>query len=172
MPVTGLANNYIGKVPCHRLILTMFSFRALLLLFILVPFVEIYVLIEVGSRIGAPWTIALVVLTAAIGAALVRRQGLATLSRVQASLDAGTLPAVELVEGAFLLVAGVLLLMPGFVTDAVGVTLLTPPARRALVQRLLARGVIRAAGTRPRSGGSGSGRGDTLEGEYRRVDDG
>lgn len=150
----------------------MFSFRVLLLLFILVPFVEIYVLIEVGARIGAPWTIALVVLTAAIGAALVRRQGLATLSRVQASLDAGALPATELVEGAFLLVAGVLLLTPGFVTDAAGFALLVPPIRRALAQRLLARGVVRAAGAPGRPGGNEPGRGDTLEGEYRRVDDG
>ncbi len=149
----------------------MFSFRFLFLLFILVPFVEIYLLIEIGSVIGAPWTIFCVVLTAVIGAWLVRIQGLATLTRLRRNLDEGALPAMELVEGVFLLVAGVLLLTPGFFTDAVGFACLTPPLRRAVARHLIARGVIRAAGGTTHPAGARRGRRDAIEGEFRRVDD-
>lgn len=146
----------------------MFSFRFLLILFILVPFIEIYLLIEIGAVIGAPWTIFCVVLTAVIGAWLVRLQGLAALTRFRAGVDSGALPAMELIEGVFLLLAGALLLTPGFFTDAVGFLFLTPPLRRALIRHLLARGVIRAAG----AGGRGSdGQGHTIEGEFRSLDD-
>ena len=148
----------------------MFSFRLLLLLFIVVPFAEIYLLIEVGSVIGAPWTIFCVVMTAVIGAWLVQLQGLSALTRVQRSLDQGTLPAMELFEGVFLLLAGALLLTPGFFTDAVGFALLTPVLRRGLVGFLLKRGVIRATGTAG-TGPAARGGGHTIEGEYRRVDD-
>ncbi len=150
----------------------MFSFRVLLLLFILVPFVEIYLLIEIGSVIGAPWTIFLVVLTAVIGAYLVRIQGLAALTRLQRSLDEGALPAMELVEGVFLLVAGAMLLTPGFFTDALGFACLVPPLRRAVAGYLIGRGVIRAAGGSVHyRGGRRPGPGDPIEGEYRRIDD-
>lgn len=151
----------------------MFSFRFLFLLFILIPFVEIYLLIEIGSVIGAPWTILLVVLTAAIGAWLVRLEGLATLTRVRLNLDRGELPAMELIEGAFLLVAGALLLTPGFFTDLVGFVFLTPPLRRALVRYLLNRGVIHAVGAgEHRDAGKGAGRGHhTIEGEFRNLDE-
>jgi UPF0716 protein FxsA len=151
----------------------MFSFRFLFLLFVLVPFVEIYLLIKIGSVIGAPWTIFFVVLTAVIGAWLVRIQGLATLFRVQSSLRNGSLPAMELIEGAFLLLAGALLLTPGFFTDAVGFALLTPPLRRAVARHLVENGVIRAAGgsVRDRHGRGAAGSGTTIEGEFRRVDD-
>jgi len=95
-------------------------FRYLFLLFLLVPLVEIYFLIQVGKVIGAGWTVFFVVFTAVLGAALLRVQGLSTLNRVQRSLERGRLPAVELLEGLMLLVAGALLLTPGFVTDAIG----------------------------------------------------
>jgi UPF0716 protein FxsA len=152
----------------------MFYFRILFLLFIVVPFVEIYLLIEIGSVIGAPWTILLVVLTAALGAWLVRLQGLAALGRLQASISQGGLPATEILEGVMLLVAGALLLTPGFFTDAIGFLVLTPPLRRRLAGSILRRGVVSVAGA---SGGdpfaargSGAGR-DPLEGEFRRMDD-
>jgi UPF0716 protein FxsA len=149
----------------------MFSFRFLFLLFILVPFIEIYLLIEIGSEIGAPWTIFLVVLTAAIGAWLVRLQGMAALTRVQRSLDEGTLPALELVEALFLLIAGALLLTPGFFTDAVGFVFLTPPLRRGLIRFLVHRGVIRAAAASSQQGHRNATGGQTIEGEFRRIDD-
>jgi len=109
------------------------------LLFLLVPLVEVYFLIEIGGRIGAFPTIALVVLTAALGAMLVRAQGFSTYLRVQRQLALGESPAQMLLEGLALFVAGALLLTPGFFTDAVGFALLTPPLRRRIIEALLQR---------------------------------
>ncbi len=135
----------------------------LILLFLLVPLGEIWLLIEVGRFAGAGWTIVLVVLTAVMGTALVRVQGLATLQRLRAALAAGELPATELVEGVGILVAGALLLTPGFVTDCAGFALLYPPLRRSLAETvLLAHGPAR--GRNPAGG-------RTLEGDFRRTDD-
>ena len=94
-----------------------------------VPVIEIAVFIEIGGRIGLWPTIGLIVLTALVGTALLRHQGLSTLARARASLDQGKLPMRELLDGVCLLIAGVLLLTPGFVTDAVGALLLVPPLR-------------------------------------------
>ncbi len=115
------------------------ALRLLLLLFVLVPLAEIYLLIKAGGAIGAAWTIALVVLTAVTGAALVRQQSFTTLRRARANLQHRQLPTLELLEGACLLVAGALLLTPGFITDAVGFALLTPPLRRALIVHVIKR---------------------------------
>ena len=93
---------------------------------IAVPVVEIAVFIEVGGRIGLWSTVGLIVLTALIGTALLRHQGLSTLARAKASLDQGKLPMRELLDGVCLLIAGALLLTPGFVTDAAGTLLLVP----------------------------------------------
>ncbi len=90
-------------------------FQIALLFLLVVPFVEIYLLLQVGGIIGAVPTIFLVVLTAVLGAWLLKQQGLATLQRFQASLAQGTLPAYEMVEGPILLVGGALLLTPGFI---------------------------------------------------------
>jgi UPF0716 protein FxsA len=106
-----------------------------LLLFVGAPLVELYFLIQVGSVIGALPTIALSVLTAVIGGALVRMQGLAVVMRVRDAMDRGETPALELMDGAVLLACGFLLLLPGFVTDIVGFLLLIPPLRRALILR-------------------------------------
>lgn len=113
--------------------------RTFFLIFLLVPLVEIYFLITVGGIVGAAATVALVVLTALIGATLVRAQGVKTFTRFQAQLARGKLPEVEMLEGVMLLVAGALLLTPGFFTDAAGFVLLTPPLRRQLINRALAR---------------------------------
>ena len=94
------------------------------LIFLAVPLVEIFLLIKVGNVIGAPWTIALVVLTALVGAWLVRLQGLSALNRVRQSAARGELPALELLEGLFLLAAGALLLTPGFFYGYRGVCVL------------------------------------------------
>ncbi|MDH3935199.1 MAG: FxsA family protein, partial [Gammaproteobacteria bacterium] len=92
-------------------------FPALLLLFLLVPLVEIYLLIQIGGVIGAFPTVMLVVFTAVLGAALARYQGLATLQRLQATIARGETPAIEVFEGVLLLVGALLLLTPGFLTD-------------------------------------------------------
>lgn len=131
--------------------------------FLIVPLVEIYLLIEIGGVIGAGWTIFLVVFTAVLGAQLVRRQGLATLRRVQASLQRDELPALELLEGLCLLVAGALLLTPGFFTDAIGFACLVPSLRTTILRQVLRRAV-----TPPAPGGKG---GRTFDADYRRLDD-
>lgn len=143
-------------------------FLLVLLLFFTVPLVEIYVLLEVGGIVGVLPTIGLVVLTAIIGAGLIRAQGIATLGRVQQELDRGELPAVGIIEAALLLVAGALLLTPGFVTDTVGFLILVPPLRRRVIQSFLEKR-MQAATMAP---GPGAPRGPRIiDGEYRREDD-
>ena len=137
----------------------------LFLLFIVVPLVEIYLLLEVGGIIGAVPTIGLVVLTAAAGAALVRAQGFSTIRQVRRSMEAGEIPAVAIVEGIFLLVAGALLLTPGFLTDAVGFGCLIPPLRRGLIMRFIEARVIH-----PHHPAAPRHHGDVIEGEFERED--
>lgn len=145
---------------------------ALFIIFLLVPLFEIYLLLEVGSIIGVGWTIFAVVFTAILGAALVRMQGFSTLNRIRTQMDQGQLPAVELFEGVFLLVAGALLLTPGFFTDAIGFACLTPPFRRAVIHYLIRRGTIVHSGSGPGGPGpSGPAPGEPLEGQYRRMDE-
>jgi UPF0716 protein FxsA len=114
-------------------------FAVLFLLLLMVPLVEIYFLIQVGRLIGAIPTIALVVFTALLGAMLLRFQGWTTLQRTRLSMAQGQVPALEMLEGVLLVLAGILLLIPGFVTDAVGFLLLIPPLRRALIRWFLSR---------------------------------
>ena len=121
-----------------------------------------------GNVIGAPWTIALVVLTALVGAWLVRLQGLSALNRVRESAGRGELPALELLEGLFLLAAGALLLTPGFFTDIVGFACLTPPLRRLLIRLAVRRfGSIHPGSTSPNHTRGNS----SIETDYRRLDD-
>ena len=98
----------------------------ILSLFLAVPFIEILLFVVVGSRIGIGVTIALVILTAIIGMAMVARQGRATFRKARDDLAAGVVPARHLVDGVMVLLAGGLLLMPGFLTDTIGFALLTP----------------------------------------------
>jgi len=120
-------------------------FPLIAVIFLLVPIIEIYLLIQVGQVIGAGWTIFLVVLTAVIGVALLKVQGLSTLNRAQQKMQANELPAREILEGMGLVVAGALLLTPGFFTDAVGFFLLFPPTRIWLVSAVAARMVVSAS---------------------------
>lgn len=94
-------------------------------------------MIEIGRAFGAGYTIVLVIGTAALGAALFRQQGLSTLAKVQMSTQEGNLPATELIEGLMLLIAGALLLTPGFFTDVFGFLVLIPPLRNKIAQTLL-----------------------------------
>lgn len=113
-------------------------FVVLLLLFTVVPVVELALLIQIGQALGALPTIGLVLLTGAVGAALAKHQGLSVLARIQAELRSGRMPAESLGDAALVLVAGVLLVTPGVLTDVVGFSLLVPPCR-AVARRLLAR---------------------------------
>lgn len=107
-----------------------------LILFILIPLAEVYAFITVGEEIGVLKTLLLCVLTAAIGGFLVRQQGIETLMKAQHSIRTGTLPLDALFDGICLVIAGALLLTPGFVTDMIGFSLLIPAARRGLRQIL------------------------------------
>lgn len=122
-------------------------FIRLLILFTIVPVVELYVLLQVGGLIGAGPTIALILLTGIAGAYLARTQGFDLLRRIQGEMAQGRLPTGELLDGALVLVGGVLLLTPGFCTDLLGFSLLVPVTRafikrfaRLWLQRMIERG--------------------------------
>jgi UPF0716 protein FxsA len=116
----------------------------LLLLFILVPAVELALLIELGRHIGTLNTIAVIAVTGIVGAALTRRQGLQVIRSVQRELAEGRLPASSLVDGVIILMAGALLITPGVLTDAFGFLCLVP-GFRSLAKRALGRRLERAA---------------------------
>ncbi len=105
-------------------------FPKLLALFIILPLVELSVILEVGSVLGALPTVLLVVLTAVAGAFLTKLEGLRTLHRMQRQIMVGQMPAEELIDSVLICVAGVLLLTPGFLTDAFGFWILIPPTRQ------------------------------------------
>lgn len=121
-------------------------FQILLVAFLAIPVIEIYLLIQVGSVIGAGWTIFIVIGTAILGASLLRQQGLETWSRLTQSIAQGQLPPTMLVEGILLLLSGAFLLTPGFFTDSIGFLFLIPPVRKALAGYLLSKGLFMAAG--------------------------
>lgn len=108
----------------------------LFLAFSLVPILEIYLLMKVGSLIGAEATIAIVLLTGFAGAWLARTQGAGVLARMRENMARGVPPAGEMVDAALILVAGVVLLTPGFATDLMGILLLIPPVRAAIKEAL------------------------------------
>nr|WP_217272988.1 FxsA family protein [Vibrio coralliilyticus] len=155
-------------------------------MFIFVPIIEIGLFISVGGYLGLWPTIALVLITAFVGASLVRSQGLQTLMSVQNRLQQGELPAQQILEGVMLAVSGVLLLTPGFMTDALGMLVLLPAPRAAMAKYLMSKMTVQSVGGGFQGGfGSGSFQqgpfdqdpfnqqskdGNTFEGEYERKD--
>ena len=112
-------------------------FTKILLLFIIVPATELYILIEVGQKIGGLTTIGIIILTGIIGAYLVKDQGFMILKKIQNDLNEGIMPGDNLIQGAIILAGGVFLLTPGFVTDIVGFILLIPVSRNIVKKYLL-----------------------------------
>lgn len=104
----------------------------LLLTFLTIPIAEIYVLFWVGGKIGVLQTLVLIVVTAVVGSALVARQGAAALGQLRSSFFQARFPAKELAHGAMIVVAGSLLITPGFITDGIGFALLVPPFREVV----------------------------------------
>ena len=139
-----------------------------LILFVGAPLIELYFLIQVGSVIGALPTILLTLFTAILGGALVRMQGLSTAMRVRESMARGEVPAIEMVEGVVLLTCGVMLLLPGFVTDVIGFICLIPPVRRLMIISTLKRkGVMgQVSGSPFHDHPATRSSGKVLEGEY------
>lgn len=105
-------------------------FIKLLLVFIIVPIIELYVLIEAGRQIGVAPTIGMILLTGIAGAFLARTQGFNLINKIQTELNQGRIPTEELLDGAIILAGSLLLLTPGFCTDLFGFTLLTPVTRK------------------------------------------
>ena len=105
-------------------------FIKLLIIFTIVPIVELYVLIEAGRQIGVGATVGMVILTGIAGAYLARSQGFNLINRIQTDLNQGRIPAEEMMDGAMILAGGLLLLTPGFCTDLFGFFLLTPVTRQ------------------------------------------
>jgi UPF0716 protein FxsA len=125
-------------------------FIRFLILFITVPIVEIYVLLQAGEIIGLAPTIALILLTGIAGAYLARTQGTQTIQKIQIALNRGEMPTEELIDGAMILAGGLTLLTPGFCTDLVGFCLLVPTTRsiikgwvRHWLERMASQGNIR-----------------------------
>jgi len=158
------------------------TFPVFALLFFVVPLVEIYFLVQVGQVIGAFPTILLVVFTAVLGAFLLRQQGLSTFVKFQRAMAQGEVPATAMLEGLILLVGGLLLMTPGFVTDTIGFLCLIPFTRAWIVKGLSSRfqmhvissssvssastGFHYQQGSQPGQDGSGN----VVEGEYTRKE--
>lgn len=147
----------------------------ILLALIVVPLAEISVFVAAGERLGLWPVLGLVVATAFVGAGLLKAQGLAVLQRARASLDHGELPIAEVFDGVCLLLAGAFLLTPGFLTDALGLSLFVPPLRRALRHALwrylVTHGEVQVwTAEEEGRGGPRRPRGPTvIEGDYREV---
>ena len=109
-------------------------FLPISILFFSIPIIENYTLISIGQYIGTLNTVALIMLTAILGAILVRSEGISTISRIRKTVLKGESPAFELIEGGILIFSAVLLLTPGFVTDGLGLLCLMPPTRRAFAK--------------------------------------
>ncbi len=118
---------------------------------LIIPIVEIGVFIAIGDRIGMFYTLMLIFVTAIIGSILLRLEGFRVLGQIQKEINAGRIPARELISGVMILVAGVLLLTPGFVTDSIGFLLFLPPVRSAIQVFLTSR--IKAGTFGSRQGG-------------------
>jgi UPF0716 protein FxsA len=119
-----------------------------ILLLVLWPLVEIAVFLQVVQWIGVLDTLAVMLMISIGGAWIVKRQGVGTIARMRRELDAGRIPTGAMVDGGLLMVAGLLLLIPGFVTDAIGLLLLLPPVRAGVKLLLARRFVVRAARVR------------------------
>ena len=130
-------------------------------LFVVVPLVEIYMIIQIGQVIGAAWTVLLLILDSVLGAALVKREGAAAWRALQDALGSYRMPARELADGVLVLIGGTLLLTPGFVTDVFGFFCLLPftrPLARRLLTNVITRKFLgpgdRSSSTGPRTRGA------------------
>ena len=141
--------------------------QILFLVILIIPFAEIYLLLQIGGIVGVFPTILLVVFTAVLGVWLLRQQGFATLQRFQASLAQGVIPAYEMIEGPIILVGGALLLTPGFITDMIGFACLVPQWRRKIAQYVIENQLIQAGAPFQQAAAADK---NVLEGEFRKEE--
>lgn len=152
----------------------------LFVLFIIVPVVELYFIFQVGDIIGGFNTIMLIIVTAMMGSYFIRQQGLSTLLKAQQHMQQGQLPAMEMLEGLILVIAGVMLVTPGFITDTFGFLLLIPPVRQVFVATMGKKLIMRQSTMRQQAPFQGFDNdsntpqpppsGDFIEGEYTKED--
>lgn len=146
----------------------------LVALFIVVPLLELAVILQVGREIGAWWTIALLVADSILGSLLMRAQGRTAWRRFTQATRSGRPPATEVLDGALIVAGGALLFTPGFLTDALGLSLLLPPTRavvrRVLARRLLSRMMAGLGSNSPRARPAAPPRGYDVEGSARESD--
>ncbi|MDI1230243.1 MAG: FxsA family protein [Methylobacter sp.] len=142
-------------------------FQTLFLVVLIIPFAEIYLLLQIGGIVGVFPTILLVVLTAVLGTWLLRQQGFATFQRFQESLAQGVMPAYEMVEGPIILVGGALLLTPGFITDLIGFACLIPQLRKKIAQYVIENYLVQAGAHFQQEKAAEN---NVLEGEFRKEE--
>ena len=141
-----------------------------LFLLLAIPAAEIFLFIEVGGHIGAWSTVGLIFATAIVGGMILRFQGLKTLASARREIEAQRMPVKELAHGAALALSAMLLLTPGFATDALGVVLLFPPVRHAVVAFVIMRFMARH-GSMAGFGARAKNTDNTIDGEFEVIDD-
>ena len=147
------------------------AYPFILLIFVGIPLVEVYLFIEVGKEIGALATVLLCITTAVIGSAMVRAQGISTMARFQQEMAAGQMPATTMMEGFALMLGGILLITPGFFTDAIGFLCLIPLTRRAVISRFINKMVVTRSHFSSYHSHLQPKDPDVIEGEFRNHDD-
>lgn len=155
--------------------------QLILPIFLVAAFAELYVLIEVGGEIGGLWTIVLIITTAVIGLNMLKLQGVSTLQRAQQAMNEGRAPAAEMLEGVILAIGGVMLLIPGFISDAFGFLCMMPFVRSMMVSGVVKRNPRSHYDTEftnrdvykdvKREPNEALRKPSTLEGEFKREDD-
>ena len=142
---------------------------------VLLPLIEIFTFAQVGGKIGGLWTVLLTLATAMLGVLLIKTQGGRTISNVKDQLQQGQMPAQAVVGGIMTFISGAFLLLPGFISDALGLILLLPPVQAVLAQSVIQsfmkgrmQGSVYTQGQNPHAKPQG---GNTIEGEFRREDD-
>ena len=142
-------------------------------IFVVVTLAEIYVLVSVGQAIGGLSTVLLVIITAFIGSSLLKQQGWSTMAKAQQSMSEGRTPAIEMMEGVVILVSGILLLTPGFLTDVLGLLGLMPWSRSYFINHFLEKNAERVFKqrnsvfiNRTKGKETKSNKDDTIEGEF------
>lgn len=141
------------------------------LIFIGFPLLELYILIQVGSSIGAILTIFVIVFTGVLGGLLLRQQGMRNMTKVRQSMERGEVPALAMFESLFVFVGAILLIIPGFITDIAGLFMLVAPIRRWLISKIISMPRFKPpVGGEPGSTKASSGK-HIIDGEYTRDDD-
>ncbi len=144
------------------------TLQFILLILLIIPFVELYLLLEVGSFLGVFPTIFMIIFTGVLGVWMFRQQGFSTLKRFQESVNRGEIPAYEMIEGPILMIGGALLIAPGFFTDVLGFACLIPPLRKAIAKYVIEHYLVTAQAGSPFS--QATGERTAIEGEFRKED--